>query len=275
MVPIADRHALSIGVTTIRDQACFGVYADARLLPDADLLAERDRRVGRRAARAQLLTTEVTMTAQYCSPERPGSSGWRSWRGTSSARTPGLRAVRAPRRGRGGRARLRETLECLFGDEDAYADRVFALPRRHRAPGLGLDRARARARSPSRSPTSSTRAASVSFSLPLDAVARDQRRRHAAHARAGRAVPAARRPRALLLHLDGLRGRHARGRVRRGPARRRPAVPQPLRAVEVRGRAARARPRPTAADPDLPARASSSASGPPAGPRPSTCSTRR
>jgi diacylglycerol O-acyltransferase len=39
VVPIADRHALSIGVTTIRDQACFGVYADRQVLPDADLVA--------------------------------------------------------------------------------------------------------------------------------------------------------------------------------------------------------------------------------------------
>jgi diacylglycerol O-acyltransferase len=39
VVPIADRHALSIGMTTIRDQACFGVYADRELLPDADLVA--------------------------------------------------------------------------------------------------------------------------------------------------------------------------------------------------------------------------------------------
>jgi diacylglycerol O-acyltransferase / wax synthase len=39
VVPIADRHALSIGVTTIRDQACFGVYADRELLPDSDLVA--------------------------------------------------------------------------------------------------------------------------------------------------------------------------------------------------------------------------------------------
>jgi diacylglycerol O-acyltransferase / wax synthase len=39
VVPIADRHALSIGVTTIRDQACFGVYADREVLPDSDLVA--------------------------------------------------------------------------------------------------------------------------------------------------------------------------------------------------------------------------------------------
>jgi diacylglycerol O-acyltransferase len=40
VVAIADRHALSIGMTTIKDEACFGVYADCEALPDADLLAE-------------------------------------------------------------------------------------------------------------------------------------------------------------------------------------------------------------------------------------------
>lgn len=40
VVPIADGHSVSIGVTTIRDRACFGVYADAEALPDADALAE-------------------------------------------------------------------------------------------------------------------------------------------------------------------------------------------------------------------------------------------
>jgi len=39
VVPLADRHALSIGLTTIKDQAFFGVYADRESLPDADLLA--------------------------------------------------------------------------------------------------------------------------------------------------------------------------------------------------------------------------------------------
>lgn len=41
VVPLADRHALSIGMTTVRDQACFGFYADRETLPDADLLAEQ------------------------------------------------------------------------------------------------------------------------------------------------------------------------------------------------------------------------------------------
>jgi diacylglycerol O-acyltransferase / wax synthase len=39
VVPIADRHALSIGMTTIKDEAFFGIYADRELLPDADVLA--------------------------------------------------------------------------------------------------------------------------------------------------------------------------------------------------------------------------------------------
>jgi diacylglycerol O-acyltransferase / wax synthase len=38
-VPLAGRHALSIGVVTVAGNACFGVTADAELLPDADALA--------------------------------------------------------------------------------------------------------------------------------------------------------------------------------------------------------------------------------------------
>jgi diacylglycerol O-acyltransferase / wax synthase len=39
IVPLADRHALSIGMTTIRDRACFGLYADRRSLADVGLVA--------------------------------------------------------------------------------------------------------------------------------------------------------------------------------------------------------------------------------------------
>jgi WS/DGAT/MGAT family acyltransferase len=39
VVPLADRHAVSIGFTTVNDDAFFGVYADSESLPDADLLA--------------------------------------------------------------------------------------------------------------------------------------------------------------------------------------------------------------------------------------------
>lgn len=40
VVPIAERHALAIGFTTIKDEGFFGIYADRESLPDADLLAE-------------------------------------------------------------------------------------------------------------------------------------------------------------------------------------------------------------------------------------------
>jgi diacylglycerol O-acyltransferase len=39
VVPLADRHAVSVGMTTVADRACFGVYADREALPDADSLA--------------------------------------------------------------------------------------------------------------------------------------------------------------------------------------------------------------------------------------------
>jgi diacylglycerol O-acyltransferase / wax synthase len=39
IVPLTGRHAVSIGVMTIKDETCFGIYADAERLPDADLLA--------------------------------------------------------------------------------------------------------------------------------------------------------------------------------------------------------------------------------------------
>ncbi len=40
VVPLSDRHNVSIGITTIRDGAYFGIYADRESLPDAELLAE-------------------------------------------------------------------------------------------------------------------------------------------------------------------------------------------------------------------------------------------
>jgi diacylglycerol O-acyltransferase len=39
VVPLADRHAISIGLTTIGDSAFFGIYTDPEALPDVDLLA--------------------------------------------------------------------------------------------------------------------------------------------------------------------------------------------------------------------------------------------
>ena len=39
VVPLADRHALAIGVTNVGEQLCFGLYADRESLPDADSVA--------------------------------------------------------------------------------------------------------------------------------------------------------------------------------------------------------------------------------------------
>jgi WS/DGAT/MGAT family acyltransferase len=35
MVPLADRHALSVGMTSVGDRACFGIYTDREAIPDA------------------------------------------------------------------------------------------------------------------------------------------------------------------------------------------------------------------------------------------------
>ena len=40
VVPLADRHALSIGMTSVCDRACLGVYADGEAIPDAQRLAQ-------------------------------------------------------------------------------------------------------------------------------------------------------------------------------------------------------------------------------------------
>ncbi len=39
VVPLSDRHAVSVGMTTIGEHACFGVYADRQALPDPSRLA--------------------------------------------------------------------------------------------------------------------------------------------------------------------------------------------------------------------------------------------
>lgn len=54
VVPIADRHALSIGVTTLAGEACFGLYADRESLPEADsLVASLDASIEELAALVQ------------------------------------------------------------------------------------------------------------------------------------------------------------------------------------------------------------------------------
>jgi thioester reductase-like protein len=64
-------------------------------------------------------------------------------------------------------ARLRGTVACLYGDEDAYADRLVALPADIEHPDLGLTLA-ARDRLAEQVTDIVHSAASVSFSLPLD-----------------------------------------------------------------------------------------------------------
>jgi diacylglycerol O-acyltransferase / wax synthase len=47
VVPLADRHTVSVGMTTVGERACFGVYADREALPDANALAHHiDEAVG-------------------------------------------------------------------------------------------------------------------------------------------------------------------------------------------------------------------------------------
>jgi long-chain acyl-CoA synthetase len=63
-------------------------------------------------------------------------------------------------------ARLRNTIECLYGDENAYAERVVAVPADIERPALGLDPSRREALAEHVRDVVHS-AASVSFSLPI------------------------------------------------------------------------------------------------------------
>lgn len=53
IVPLPERHALSVGMTTIGDAACFGLYADRRAIPDVGAIAAGlDRELDRLLAEA-------------------------------------------------------------------------------------------------------------------------------------------------------------------------------------------------------------------------------
>lgn len=57
VVPLADRHAVSVGMTTIHENACFGIYADPEALPDADRMArDIDAAIAELASRARSTT---------------------------------------------------------------------------------------------------------------------------------------------------------------------------------------------------------------------------
>ena len=147
------------------------------------------------------------------------------------------------------RARARGATTARSG---ARIARTLRAPVRPRSPLRGAGRGGARRSHPARprpAAPSATRwreqvsevvhgAASVSFELGLEASRAINVEGTRADARARRALPRARRPAALHLHLDRVRRGRARGLLQRGRPRRRPALSQRLRAVEVRGRAA-------------------------------------
>ena len=154
-----------------------------------------DESVGRAAGAGSSLTrSEIATTptrARSCSPAPPGSSGWRSWPATWSARTAASTRWSAPGRGRGGRAPARH-VSCLFGDADAYADRLVALPADIERRGAGPRWGATRDRLATQVTDIVHSAASVSFTLPLEESREINVERHPPDARARRAVPRAR-----------------------------------------------------------------------------------
>ena len=78
VVPLSDGHALSVGMTTIGDDACFGLYADPETLPDADALA-----LDLGAALDELRAT----MEPWPTPRRPASGSGTRFR-TSPSPTP-------------------------------------------------------------------------------------------------------------------------------------------------------------------------------------------
>ena len=152
----------------------------SRAAPDADLLA------GPSTSRStscvhSVDSHEVTMNApstgiaatECSSPERPASSGWRSSRGISSAPTaPSTPLVR----GRDAEEASARAQKRRSRASSATRTHTRIASSRCRAdieqPGLGLDAEAARGARRACDATSSTRAASVSFSLPIERVAR-------------------------------------------------------------------------------------------------------
>ena len=261
VVPLAEGHALSIGLTTVGDEAFFGIYADRAAVPDADLLARLPRRVRGRAGGPGRDAMTATAPLEH---EREGAlllTGATGFVGMELLARYLERTdrhvyalVRADDEAERRRARsLRSCEPCSAATAARHRRPGHRGPRRHRA-------ARSRARTPNRARRAGR------------AGRRDRPRR-----RLGFVLAPARRSRGeinvegtrrllefaeLCQRRGGLRrfsyvstayvaGTHA-GEFRRGRARRRAGLPQRLRALEVRGRAARPRARRPPADPDLP-----------------------
>src|SRR3954462_104051 len=76
VVPLSARHALSVGMTTIGEHACFGLYADAATLPDSDALADD--------LDAALDELRATMESPWPTPPRNGSGSGTRFRPSRS-----------------------------------------------------------------------------------------------------------------------------------------------------------------------------------------------
>ena len=87
-VPLAGRHALSIGIVMVAGQVCFGIFADAEILPDAEALG-RD---------LEAAFDELVAAALTPSPRRPRAA-------TGRRRPPCRPRSGAPRGSRIGRER--------------------------------------------------------------------------------------------------------------------------------------------------------------------------
>jgi WS/DGAT/MGAT family acyltransferase len=73
VVPLADSHVLSIGMTTVCDRACFGVYADRETLPDVDALAgEIEGAIGELLARTRMKPTRSGRATLVAVPDIDG-----------------------------------------------------------------------------------------------------------------------------------------------------------------------------------------------------------
>ncbi|MEA2297085.1 MAG: diacylglycerol O-acyltransferase / wax synthase [Solirubrobacteraceae bacterium] len=83
VVPLTDGHGISIGMTTVGDRACFGVYAQAELAADADRLARGiDEEIDELLARCQERPDGSGAGA------RPRPPGGRASDATTAARDP-------------------------------------------------------------------------------------------------------------------------------------------------------------------------------------------
>jgi WS/DGAT/MGAT family acyltransferase len=75
VVPLADHHVVSVGLLTVNDQACFGVYVDRQALPDADMLArDIDGAITELLASTQQVSESVgslLMRAHAATPDGP------------------------------------------------------------------------------------------------------------------------------------------------------------------------------------------------------------